>query len=103
MSAAYNVSGLSHWRDGWDSEAWAEHEARCIRKRARHDIEWLWADDGSLRGQAAALRNHAKVTDPAAVEAARAEKIAAITAKLAAKREKQAAKPRGRLSVMRAM
>jgi hypothetical protein len=100
-SAAYNVSGLSHWRNGWDSAAWVEHEARCSRKRARHDIEWLWADDGSLRGQAAVLRNHAKATDPAAVEAARAEKIAAITAKLEAKREKQASKPRGRLSAMR--
>jgi hypothetical protein len=102
-SAAYNVAGLSHWRSGWDSEAWAEHEARCVRRRARHDIEWLWADDGSLRGQAAVLRNHAKAIDPEAVEAARAEKIAAIAAKLTAKREKQASKPRGRLAAMRAM
>jgi len=100
-SAAYNVSGLSHWRNGWNSAAWAEHEARCIRKRARHDIEWLWADDGSLRGMDAAMRNHAKATDPEAVEVARAEKIAAITAKLTLKREKQASKPRGRLVAMR--
>lgn len=101
-SAAYNVAGLSHWREGWDAEAWAEHEARCIRRRARHDIEWLWADDGTLRGHTAAMRNHALATDPEAVAAARAEKLAGIAAKLTAKRERQAAKPRGRLAAMRA-